>query len=123
MLAINCKRRGFCPSCGARRMSQTATHLVEHVIPHVPVRQWVLSLPIPLLLAAHRELRTPVLQVVQRVVRSHLLDAAELKADEGHGGAVTPIQRFGTLGRRRHVAGPTRGRFGPYHYPIRMRNS
>ena len=80
-------------------MSQTATHLVEHVIPHVPVRQWVLSLPIPLLLAAHRELRTPVLQVVQRVVRSHLLDAAELKADEGHGGAVTPIQRFGSAAR------------------------
>ncbi len=42
------KRRGFCPSCGARRMSQTAAHLVDHVIPHVPVRQWVLSLPIPL---------------------------------------------------------------------------
>jgi len=29
-------------------MAQTAAHLVDHVIPHVPVRQWVLSLPIPL---------------------------------------------------------------------------
>jgi hypothetical protein len=29
-------------------MSQTAAHLVDHVIPHAPVRQWVLSLPIPL---------------------------------------------------------------------------
>ena len=29
LLAFSCKRRGFCPSCGARRMSQTATHLVE----------------------------------------------------------------------------------------------
>ncbi|MBK9685634.1 transposase zinc-binding domain-containing protein [Ottowia sp.] len=46
LLAFSCKRRGFCPSCGARRMSQTAAHLVDHVIPHVPVRQWVLSLPI-----------------------------------------------------------------------------
>ncbi|MCE2646811.1 MAG: hypothetical protein LW835_16745, partial [Burkholderiaceae bacterium] len=26
----------------------------------------------------------------------HLLDAAGLKADEGHGGAVTPIQHFGS---------------------------
>ena len=26
-------------------MSQTVAHLVDHVIPHVPVRQWVLSLP------------------------------------------------------------------------------
>ena len=32
-------RRGFCPSCGARRMAQTAAHLVDHVIPHVPVRR------------------------------------------------------------------------------------
>jgi hypothetical protein len=35
-------------------MSQTAAHLVVHVIPHVPARKWVLSLPIALrlLLAA-----------------------------------------------------------------------
>ena len=54
LVAFSCKRRGFCPSCGARRMAQTAAHLVDHVIPHVPVRQWVLSLPFPLrlLLAA-----------------------------------------------------------------------
>jgi hypothetical protein len=61
-------------------MSQTAAHLVDHVIPHVPVRQWALSLPIPLrvLLAARPELVTPVLQVVQRVVTRHLLRQAEL---------------------------------------------
>jgi len=63
LLSFSCKRRGFCPSCGARRMSQTAAHLVDHVIPHVPVRQWVPSLPIPLrlLLAAQPELVTPAL--------------------------------------------------------------
>ena len=55
LVAFSDKRRGFCPSCGARRMAQTAAHLVDHAIPHVPVRQWVLSLPIPLRLlpAAH----------------------------------------------------------------------
>jgi hypothetical protein len=58
----------------------------------------MLSLPIPLrvLLAARPELVTPVLQVVQRLVTRHLLDAAGLKADEGQGGAVTLIQRFGS---------------------------
>ncbi len=57
LVAFSCKRQGFCPSCGARRMAQTAAHLVDHVIPHVPVRQWVLSLPIPprLLQAALRQ--------------------------------------------------------------------
>ena len=53
----------------------------------MPVRQWVVSLPIPLrvLLAAQPELVTPVLQVVQRGVTRHLLDGAELTAEEGHG--------------------------------------
>jgi hypothetical protein len=33
LVAFSCKRRGVCPSCGARRMAQTAAHLVDHVIP------------------------------------------------------------------------------------------
>jgi hypothetical protein len=37
-----------------------------------------------------------VLQVVQRVVTRQLLAAAGLVADEGRGGAVTLIQRFGS---------------------------
>jgi hypothetical protein len=63
-------------------MSQTVAHLVDHVVPHVPVRQWVLWPPIPLrvLLAAQPELVTLVLQVVQRVVTRHLLDHAGLKS-------------------------------------------
>jgi hypothetical protein len=54
LVAFSCKRRGFCPSCGARRMAQTAAHLIDHVIPRVPMRQWVVSFPITLrlLLAA-----------------------------------------------------------------------
>jgi hypothetical protein len=98
LLAFSCKRRGFCPSCGARRMAQTAAHLVDHVIPHVPVRQWVLSLPIPLrlLLAAQPKLVTVVLQVVHRVITRHLLGQAGLKPDEADSGAVTLIQRFGS---------------------------
>ena len=39
----SCKSRGISPSCGGRRMADTAAHLVDHVIPDVPVRQWVLS--------------------------------------------------------------------------------
>ena len=98
LVALSCKRRGFCPYCGARRMAQTAAHLVDHVIPHVPVRQWVLSLPIPLrlLLAAQPELVTLVLQVVHRVITRHLLGQSGLKPDEAYSGAVTLIQRFGS---------------------------
>ena len=46
LVAFSCKRRGFCLSCGARRMAQSAAVLVDEVIPQVPLRQWVLSFPI-----------------------------------------------------------------------------
>ena len=46
LVAFSCKRRGFCPSCGARRIAQSAAVPVDEVIPQVPVRQWVLSFPI-----------------------------------------------------------------------------
>ena len=46
VVAFSCKGRGFCPSCGTRRMVDTAALLVDKVIPdEAPVRQWVLSLP------------------------------------------------------------------------------
>jgi len=48
LLAFSCKKRGFCPSCGARRMAESARHLVEEVFGPRPVRQWVLSIPVPL---------------------------------------------------------------------------
>jgi len=75
LVALSCKRRGFCSSCGGRRMAQTAAHLVDHIIPRVPVRQWVPSLPIPLryLLAAHPRLITPVLQVIHRAISTSLI--------------------------------------------------
>jgi hypothetical protein len=50
----SCKRRGFCPSCGARRMAESAALLVDDVLKGYPVRQWVLSLPIPLRLLLAR---------------------------------------------------------------------
>lgn len=99
LVAFGCKLRGFCPLCEARRMAQTAAHLVDHVILHLPVRQWVLSLPIPLrvLLAVQPELVTPVLQTLQRAVTWHPLDHACLESAEGHGGTVTLIQRSGPV--------------------------
>jgi len=79
-------------------MSQTAAYLVDHVIPFVPVRQWVLSLPIPLrlLLAAQPQWLTPVLQVVQRELMRNAALRTGISVRQGQGGAVTLIQRFGS---------------------------
>ena len=48
LVAFSCKRRGFCPSCGASRMVESAALLVDEALPHQPMRQWVLSVPFPL---------------------------------------------------------------------------
>lgn len=48
LIAFSCKKRGFCPSCGARRMADSAVLLVTDILPHQPMRQWVLSVPFPL---------------------------------------------------------------------------
>lgn len=50
-------------------MAETGAHLVDRVIPRVPVLQWVLSFPIPLrlLFTAHPEIPAPVLQTVRGV--------------------------------------------------------
>ena len=66
VVALSCKRRGFCPSCGARRMTDSAALLVDEVLPAKPIRQWVLSLPFALrfLLATDPEALTRVLGIV-----------------------------------------------------------
>ena len=99
LVAFSCKRRGFCPSCGARRMVESAAHLVDHVFPEVPVRQFVLTFPFPLrfLLAAEPKALTEVLAVVQRGISSFLIRQAGFTLASGaKTGAVTLIQRFGS---------------------------
>ena len=45
-IAFSCKLRGICPACGTLTMVKTAAQLIEHVIPPIPVRQWVISFPL-----------------------------------------------------------------------------
>jgi ribosomal protein S27E len=98
LVAFSCKRRGFCPSCGARRMAETAALLVDDVLPQQPVRQWVLSLPFALryLLATRPEVVTQVLGIVYRAISSHLIRKAGLTRASAVTGAVTLILRFGS---------------------------
>ncbi len=98
VVAFSCKCRGFCPSCGTRRMEASAAHLVDRVLPRVPVRQFVLTLPIPLqlLLAVRPGLIGPVLGVVHRLLARHLAALAGLRDALCATGAVTIIQRFGS---------------------------
>lgn len=99
LVAFSCKLRGFCPSCGARRMIETSAYLIDHVIPEAPVRQWVLSFPWPLRLLFARQPSTlsRCLAVITRAIETHLIKRAGLTRSSGaRSGIVTLVQRFGS---------------------------
>jgi len=79
-------------------MAERAAHLVDHVIPDVPVRQWVLSLPHRLryrLAWDHdlcRRVTAVFLCAVFRLLRDH---ARAVGLEQPRGGAIAIIQRFG----------------------------
>ncbi|HEX4998411.1 MAG TPA: transposase [Terriglobia bacterium] len=98
LVPFSCKGRSTCPSCCGRRMADTAAHLVDHVFPEVPVRQWVLSLPFGLRyrLAYDPQMLSAVLNVFVRAVFGFLRrEAYECGIEQTQCGAVTFIQRFG----------------------------
>src|SRR4029453_9693443 len=101
LLAFSCKRRGFCPSCAGRRMAQTAAHLVGQVIPWVPPRQWVVSVPVPLRywMAASQELTAQVHTIIRTTIGQYYVNQAVTRGvprDKVQPGSVTFIQRFGS---------------------------
>jgi hypothetical protein len=98
VVGFSCKGRGFCPSCGGRRMSELAAHLLDHVLPHVPIRQWVFTVPVPVRyqLAFDAGLTRAVLRVFLRTVFGwQRRQAARQGLVGARSGSITAIQRFG----------------------------
>ncbi len=98
LVAFSCKGRGVCPSCAGRRMANTAAHLVDRVLPVLPVRQWVLSLPWELRRFA--AFKADVLGALARVFVEAIFARYRAAAKDGDAsgracGAVTFVQRFG----------------------------
>ena len=100
IVAYSCKRRGFCPSCGSKRMAESAAHLVENILPHATYRQWVVTYPYSLRfwMSANRTLFSKV----QKITTDTILEFYEKKAKkEGltnpKGAAVAFTHMFGSL--------------------------
>ena len=82
-------------------MSQTAAHLVAQVIPWVPVRQWVVSVPIPLRywMASSQALTATVHTIIRTTIGQYYMNQAVTRGIERQKiqpGSVTFIQRFGS---------------------------
>lgn len=113
LVGFSCKSRGICPSCTARRATDCAAHLVDAVLPAVPLRQWVLTFPkrVRWILVKKPKLIGRVLAIFLRALttfqraRGRALDID----DDGQCGAITFVQRFGSalqLNVHLHVAVP-----------------
>ena len=79
-------------------MSELAAHLVDRVLPHVPIRQWVFTVPVPVRyqLAFDAGLTRAVLRVFLRTVFGWQRRCAARRGLVGvRSGSVTAIQRFG----------------------------
>jgi len=98
LVAFSCKGRAACPSCGTRRMAETAAHLVDHVLPPLPVRQWVLSLPKRLRyhLQHDREAINSALRIFLDEIERHLRAQSPGAGPDARAGAVAFIHRFGS---------------------------
>jgi len=96
VVPLSCKARATCPSCLGRRMNEGAFNLTEHVLPDVPLRQFVVTMPFPLRfpLAFDGKLLGQVVRIFADTVagwyrRRHVLRGLP----PGETGAVTVIQR------------------------------
>lgn len=89
----------FC-ACSVMAVTQSAALLVDEVLPHRPMRQWVLSVPhlLRYLFASQPKVMGRVLGIVCRTLATHLVHKAGYKKSQAHTEAVTLIQRFGRSG-------------------------
>jgi len=113
LIALSCKGH-LCPSCAARRMTETAADVVDNLLPNAPLRQWVQTVPVPLryALAYDTELLSGVIRILVRAILRHLVTVAKqefgLAAEtKFQGGAFCVPQRFNSalaLSPHLHVA-------------------
>lgn len=100
LVAFSCKNRGLCPSCAGRRMAAQAAHLVDCILPAVPIRQFVLSFPfeLSLLAATKPEVLRALARIHAEELARHYKRSAKKCGEDGklHAGAVTFVQRFGS---------------------------
>jgi len=98
-LAFSCKKRGWCPSCCAKRKTEAAMHLTENVLPFVAYRQYVVSFPIPLRywLQMNRRLYSKVHSLVIKELHRYYIEKAKSEGiKDPTPGSISFSQRFGS---------------------------
>lgn len=117
--AFSCKKRGFCPSCCAKRKAEAAAHLVDNILPLVPYRQFVITFPIPMRywLQTNKKLYSKIHGIViQCIHQFYEARGHDLGIDSPKPGTISFTQRWGSalnLNPHMHVLAID----GIYHLP------
>ena len=79
-------------------MAEVAARVTDHVLPHLPVRQWVLSLPKRLrpFLEGNTDIASAVLRIFIRAVRTTLCGTSPDAPRVAQLGALSFLPRFGS---------------------------
>ena len=75
-------------------MADGAAHLVDHVLPRAPVRQWVVSYPFAI--GSALAFQPELLRAVERLVTRTLQRWQEQRCEKGRSGGVLVRHRFGS---------------------------
>ena len=110
LVGFSCHGRDICPSCATRRTVETAAHMVDHVLPRVPMRQWVLSVPkrVRWHLRNKPEVVSGLLKVFLRAVETTIRQRSPGAPTSARFGAVAFVHRFGSYINCHVHSGPTR---------------
>jgi hypothetical protein len=76
-------------------MVRTAAHLIDHVLPLVPMRQWVLSFPFRIRMVLFQPIHHQnILAIILKEIRTTIL--ADTSTSDSEIGAVSFFQNFGS---------------------------
>jgi ribosomal protein S27E len=98
LVATSCQKRGFCPSCGAKRAAAFAAFLIDEVLEPVGHSMWTFSMPKMLRPYFHRhpQLRKRLCRAAYETVHE-MLDAAAVGCDSFRTGMVAVTATAGDL--------------------------
>ena len=93
---FSCKFTGFCPSCCGRRMAEAALHLVDNVLPHRAMRQWIVTLPVPLryIAATNKDLQAKIHRIIINEIHRYYMMKSSIVGSKA--GSITFTQRWGS---------------------------
>ncbi len=100
LVAFSCKRRGVCPSCGAKHAAELAAFLQDEVVEQVGHAQWVFTIPkmLRIYFLHHRELLGALSLAAYETVKE-LMAAAAVEEKGFRPGVVSVVQTFGERAR------------------------